>query len=64
MYMICLNRIARIRRSQTAATTMSALQRFEELFEREQRRHSPEWLLMEEEKMTRLRLALFGCAPK
>ena len=56
-----------VERSRRAARThrrQSVLQRFEELFEREQRRHSPEWLLMEEEKMTRLRIALFGSAPK
>ncbi len=44
----------------------TAFQRIDESLERErERRHNdPEWMLMDEEKLTRLRLALFGSAPK
>ena len=39
-------------------------QRLAEFMERERKANQATWRLIEDEKMTRARLALFGCAPK
>jgi hypothetical protein len=50
-------------RSRRRARRQSVLERLAELLGRDHP-DDPAWAIAEEEKLTRLRLALFGCAPK